>query len=142
MKFVPLLFFLLLLALTACNNDDDNNTILGQTTDIAFGNGVEIDETGTLLSFIGIEESRCPSSVNCVTPGEAKASFALIGSASILDTIAMVSPGGCFDDDGSCGETKESQGYRIQLLAIQPYPENLITAGPSEYSVKVIVERN
>ncbi len=144
MKYLTLFSLLALLMVTSCNkNDDDDggsNSILGQTIEINFGESVMVNSDGIILSFTGIDDSRCPSDVICITAGEAKATFVLALTGGSTEDVVLTSPGLCFEQDGSCGETKNAGAYSFQLLSIDPYPITTAIPTANDYKVKMIID--
>ena len=90
---------------------------------------------GLELTWLTIEDSRCPEGVNCITAGKVDITLA----AKIDDEES-----GQVDlslDPGQKDEARALVGkYAVQLLAVDPYPVNGVETERTEYSATVLVE--
>lgn len=89
----------------------------------------------TLVRFIGIaEDSRCPSDVECVWEGNARADLEM--RVSGYDPVR-------FSLNTHTGFTNDTviNGVRIQLLDVMPYPKSTVSIDPKAYSVRLVVTK-
>jgi len=117
--------FLLVLAMSGmkkCDHDvEGHGAELNKAFDLELNKTMVIKDGKVGITFLSNKESRCPSGVNCMRAGEAKASFSFTDGKN-TEEIVLEAKGNCQKDDGSCGETKTSMGYKIKLISINPYP--------------------
>lgn len=97
---------------------------------------VDIRDAQFSVTMNGVlEESRCPKSVNCVQAGRALLSFLLERNQRLgMFALSTMPPD---------GRTRAYfQGYAVELLDVQPYPETPDQKPePREYSATLVVRR-
>lgn len=89
----------------------------------------------SLVRFIGIaEDSRCPSDVECVWEGNARADLEL--------RVSGYSPVR-FSLNTHAGFTRDTviNGVRVQLMDVMPYPVSTVKIDPKMYKVRLLVTR-
>jgi hypothetical protein len=114
---------------TACNNDAD--TTFSKT--IVSGNIVTIrlketlqDKTGYVrLRMDAVSDSRCPINALCIWAGNGAVTFTLFvnGNPSILTLNTTLGP-----------KAISSQGYKVTLLELLPYPGSVNYNADSYYA--------
>lgn len=95
---------------------------------------VDYSQADMTVQFNGVlEESRCPSQVNCAQAGRAVLSFKLERDGKLGFVQLSTSP-----PDGRT--TGYFQGYAIELLGVEPYPATIDQKIPDrDYSVVIVV---
>lgn len=127
-----LFFCLLLLLATGCPPGQST----GGTLEIKYGETVEVSGEQMKLTFSGVNDSRCPKDVQCVTAGEAKVTLA-VDKGGASETAELIARGLCYQDDGSCGTEANALGYRFKLLSLNPYPEQNANPELKDYVLKL-----
>lgn len=95
---------------------------------------VEYPQAEMTVQFNGVlEDSRCPRQVDCVQAGRALLSFKLERDGQLGFVQLSTMP-----PDGRT--TGYFQGYAIELMAVEPYPETIDEKIPDkDYSVVIVV---
>lgn len=140
------LLFALLLIGTLLNADRcdkmeekaDDSVALATPFELELNKTVKISGEDFGVQFNELEESRCPMHTNCIRAGEAFATLAVI-SKSGTQNVKLEVKAYCYEDDGTCGETKTVMGYKLKLLNIYPYPGS---EDKGEKRVKLVVEKS
>lgn len=120
---------------TACNNDVDatfSKTIVsGQPVTIRLKETLQ-DKTGYVrLRMDAVSDSRCPINAICIWAGNGTVTFTLFvnGNPSILTLNTTLEP-----------KTISSQGYKVTLLDLLPYPGS-VNYNADNYYASVRVEK-
>jgi hypothetical protein len=89
-----------------------------------------------------VSDSRCPSDADCVWEGRVEVALNLQQDGKFRhDTLSLP---GLIDPDFPVRDTAFFQGYKIILLAVNPYP-NSANAGnipQSDYRLEMLVSKN
>ncbi len=123
---------LLLLLATGCPPEQPTEKVL----EIKYNETVEVTGEQMKLTFSGVNDSRCPKDVQCITAGEAKVMI-VVDQGSGSENIELTAKGLCYEEDGSCGSEATAMGYKFKLLSLAPYPEQNAMPAPEDYMVKV-----
>jgi len=96
------------------------------------------EDGNTTISFVEVDESRCPEGVDCIQAGYAIVTLEITSDTG-TESIQMGVYGLCGDD---CSERDISpKGYDIQLISVDPYPNIYETIEDADYSLTLIVEK-
>ncbi|PKV63156.1 hypothetical protein [Pontibacter ramchanderi] len=138
---IKLFYPLLALALfTQCQQEEETyetTEFTKQTGDLKFGQEALLSQFGQItlygeevprrliVSLKNIEDSRCPTDVNCVTAGNATVALRASNSQGINENITL-----CIGDCGTDGaretHTVEAEvgevNYKFTLRGVKPYP--------------------
>jgi hypothetical protein len=108
---------------------------LGATVRLAPGQEVFYNRDGLLLRFETVEgDTRCPTGVQCIWPGEAKAVVTLRLRDGSLKTLALTEP-------GSAKQAVETfSGYRM-AYHVEPHPEVGVLVPSEEYRLLLTVQK-
>ncbi len=122
-----LLLLFLLLALTGCGGEEEpgSQTVqLGEPFVLAGGQEANVDPPGLRIVFSEVlEDSRCPSQVDCVQAGEANIRLTVtLGELPPADLDFSTNPA-----PGMTQLINVFNGYQIELQSLDPYPENPAT---------------
>ncbi|MEM6964422.1 MAG: hypothetical protein AAF573_06630 [Bacteroidota bacterium] len=137
---VSIPIFLFVLLLSGCpkvTNEPGYN--LGETIMLKPNQPVKIRSENIYLLLTEVKDSRCPKEVNCVRAGEAKVAVDF-GVGDAVSALELEAKGLCFKEDGSCGESTDAQGYKVQLYNVYPYPVESTTK-EENYTAKVMVTK-
>lgn len=134
-KAVTLLFLLWILTVGACRSTDtpsptdapdstaapEELTIeLGQPILVPRGETAVLPAADLSLTFVDLlDESRCPSKVQCVEAGEARISIRVSQNGAEAETLEMNTNPPLKQDVVTFG------AFQIQLTALDPYPEEI-----------------
>lgn len=134
-KVVTLILLLMILAVVACSStdttsptDEPDPTAMPDTLTIQLGQPITVPrgETAVLpaadlsLTFVDLlDESRCPSKVQCVEAGEARISIRVSKNGAEAETLEMNTNPPLKQDVVTFG------AFQIQLTALDPYPEEI-----------------
>lgn len=113
----------------------DGKVELGEVFEIELEKTVKIKGADFGIRYSEVAESRCPTNVNCIVAGEAVASLDVISDEG-AQKLKLKVDAYCQKDDGSCGESANSMGYKVQLLNVYPYPDS-DDEGPKRVKLKV-----
>ena len=122
-----------------------NHYNLKDTIELPFGAIVSIGAENLHLSFDKVEdESRCPTTWDCLWEGVANVRFTLRNNETD-QMVELSQKGRC---EVSCGNWKSALGYHLQLVDVSPYPngthyENISTnANFDNYIAKLVVSKS
>jgi len=83
---------------------------------LALGKTATISSTDLQLQFSDVtEDSRCPTGLACIWPGQAGVVIDVIRAGKDFEKITLTSP-------NSYPIIHELSGYKLELLGVQPYP--------------------
>lgn len=116
-----------LLSTIACDKDATFN----QFCNLAFEESATITKGNFEIEFIDlVEESRCPTNLDCIWEGRAVVSLALIGVETINIELATEN-----SIDGTGKLTAIHNNHLIKLLTINPQPINDVLVPEEDYEV-------
>lgn len=115
------LSLLLVLVLAGCAHAPAGGKI--QTFSLDEGQTGHLSNGGTITFANVVNESRCPTGVQCVWAGTATVRFRLVPSsgASAADVLAVL-PGGVGKDDLANQLPVDTLGVSVTLAELTPYP--------------------
>jgi hypothetical protein len=88
------------------------------------------------IGFVGVDEdSRCPSSVDCVQAGNGRVSLDLQSSPAQIPVIVRL-----HTNAGAGPRSVTWDGYKILLVSLDPYPESDAPIPPGDYSVALRID--
>jgi hypothetical protein len=94
---------------------------------------ISIKNTDLKIQLVSIRDSRCPTSVTCIFEGEASVTFNVLKADTIL---------GKFVRSTRNGDTNLFlNGYNIDIISVEPYPEKTGKIPLSNYKVKMVVSK-
>jgi hypothetical protein len=109
----------------------------GETFSTPAGGKMEMVEEKIIVSFKELlEDSRCPKQVTCVWQG-----------AATVRLVAMVQGNQPNQHDFQLATAPESarsaayEGYRIELIDVEPHPQSATQPPPDDYQVSLRVTR-
>lgn len=121
------------------SSNDRGTVVLGELVEIEHGRTVLLAPHGQFLTFKDvIEDSRCPSGVDCVWEGVAKAAFRLVSTEG--DTTFTLSIPGLVTTPYEDGESVTVHGLEFTLLDLSPYPVYGVDIDSTEYRALLRVE--
>ena len=121
----------------ACNKDDSSNikpVQLGQAFNLAMHETAELETDGMRITFMGItEDSRCPTTVNCVWAGRAVAEFKVVKGRETLIESLTDNPA----NDPALSTSFNAFGHGVRLLQVMPYPATSNSIDDKDYIVRL-----
>ena len=136
------LIFLALVAFAifvACNKDDQPDpkpVNLDEPFNLALNETAELEADGTRITLLGIlEDSRCPTGVNCIWAGRAVAEFMLENSGEKRIETLTDNPG----NDPNLSTHFNAFGHGVQLLQVMPYPAAGSLIPEKDYIVRLAI---
>lgn len=130
---LPLALFCLLLA--ACDEQSPAGPTvpLNQQFTLAPGESASIENTSIRVEFMRVSgDSRCPADAVCIQGGDALVEVQVSnGNAARYDLHT--------GDQARAAVTHE--GFRIELVQLQPYPFSSRTIAPGDYRATLAVSR-
>lgn len=93
----------------------------GQELSLKYGDQIMVGKENIKISFLDIQDSRCPKEVNCMVAGKAIVQLQ-VQASSLNETVDLTAKGLCYKMDGSCGSDAMAGGYKIQMINVDPYP--------------------
>ena len=102
-----------------------------QSARLRVGGALQIGGARTSLTFVRVErDSRCPRGARCIRAGEAVVVFSLREDDGDVSTLTFeVPPGG--------GASQPFQGYRIEVIGLDPQAETDVEIAPDDYVVTI-----
>ena len=122
------------------DHDGDNYSNLGDKIDLPINESVMIKSENLKISFESMNDSRCPTGVNCIQAGKAKVTLKLSKDDKV-ETLELEAKGLCESDDGSCGSEGKSSGYLVKLINVYPYPAEPKNADDKPAFVRLIISK-
>ena len=106
-----------------------------QSARLRVGEALQIGGARTSLTFIRVErDSRCPRGARCIRAGEAVVVFSLREDDGGVSTLTFeVPPGG--------GASQPFQGYRIEVIGLDPQAETDVEIAPGDYVASIAVQK-
>lgn len=123
-----------------CETDEDTNDLL--TKELSLGDTVELQQsiiyqpTGSDLSILFdsiVNDSRCPSNVQCITMGNAKAAITIYRKDQEANVTLNTHP----DNQ----QVIRKDGFNIQLIDVLPYPATSDPIPPKDYTIRMVVTK-
>ena len=104
---------------------------LEQSARLMVGEALQIGDARTSLTFVRVErDSRCPKGARCIRAGEAVLVFSLREDDGGVSTLTFeVPPGG--------GASQPFQGYRIEVIGLDPQAETDVEIAQDDYVVTI-----
>lgn len=139
MKNLTLLLLLgISLTFFACskNNDQENLSELNQifqlkTSETANFTDIDLAVTADRV----VEDSRCPTNVQCIVPGSVSVLFEFtLDETSYPIQLTL-------DTNNPQEAEREVAGYTIRLVTVNPYPPNTDEIDQNDYSFSLVVEQ-
>lgn len=85
----------------------------GQSVSLSVGESARVSGTGDVIRVAAVNDSRCPSDVQCITAGDALVTLQFSGSgAERTETLTLVAP----------PRSASYHGIRVTLISVAPYP--------------------
>lgn len=122
----------LALLIAACYSSPDSpiSAKPGEPFHLGYAQGATVSRAGLTIVFTTLgEDSRCPEGANCVWSGNARVVISISGKEVSLNT------------DLDPKETIHS-GYKVRLIAVQPYPKMNELLNPDDYTISLIVTKD
>ena len=111
---------------------DTKEVALSQQFKLKVGQEVSVREAGIKVSDIAVvEDSRCPTGVQCIWAGNGKVSLKLSKAKSESVSVELNTSAG--------PKSRAYQGYEVRLVSLDPYPKNGVVIGKNEYVVTLMV---
>lgn len=105
-----------------------------QQASVRVGKEKKIARTNLKIKFVKlIEDSRCPTDVNCIWAGNAKIQIKLTGKRSASKTFEI--------NTGMAPQTVTFEGYEIKLMDLTPKPASNIRINPNGYTASFEVKK-
>jgi len=102
---------------------------------LAIGQSAKAPNTDITVSFEEVvEDSRCPTGVRCIWAGEAVVKISIKTANGSPSSYTL-------HTDSQSAREAEHGGYRVQLLAVTPYPSGDTPIRSEDYRVTLSVER-
>lgn len=134
-------FFLFILSiLFGCTKDDSSsdNDFTTENTELQNDTLIIYQKENITIELIEINEGRCPITVDCAWQGNTTVEMNI--SNGIEDTNFILNSAGFINDDFNFQNSIIIYDLHIELLDLQPYPEDENTEFPLEdYIVKLSV---
>jgi hypothetical protein len=111
----------------SCSNDDDSSD-----------NESTIYQEGNItITLKKVEDGRCPTNINCVWSGNAEVKMTIANGDEAMDftlnTAGYINEGLNFPTSASIFD------LHIELIALQPYPEEGVPLSLEDYTVSIQV---
>jgi hypothetical protein len=136
MKPANLLLILgLLLGLMACDNDR-NLPELGEPFEVLYSGTATVSPTLSVNFFRLTEDSRCPDGAECITAGKVTVQLRADVTGAGRRTLDLTL-------DPAAPELAKAawEGYVFELLEVSPYPQVGETYEPTDYSLRLLIDR-
>ena len=132
---LPVACSLLLLAVACAENGPAGPTVpLNRQFTLAPGETASVEGTALRIGFLGVSgDSRCPADAFCIQGGDAIVRIRADGEGSAGEYELHT---------GDASRTAISHaGFRVELIALQPYPFSSRTIEPGDYRATLAVTR-
>jgi hypothetical protein len=131
MKGKILITILFLFALASCHDDAVDSVFdFGDELELKAGDTAGTDDRRVVLKLTDVNDSRCPSDVECIWQGEVSVAFELNYNGI---TNFMLS--------SFFNPTDTIKNLSFKLISVEPYPVSTRRAELDEYIVKVEVQK-
>jgi len=130
-----------LFILTACSPEDEiiKPTPFGEEFFLSFAKTENIEDGVDLKFSAVIGDSRCPRNVECISAGEVTLFFDLNKSGKLLKSFGLTFSENQNNPDRS--QKKEIEGYLIELIEVNPYPQSTVPMGAELYEAVLKVSK-
>lgn len=126
------LFILIIPLLTLISCDDNLQSLQftpGEEVEFKIGQTISTNNNQISLEIIDINDSRCPSDVQCIWQGEARITFELNNNGKKEFTLTTLEL-----------EPDTIDNYIFTLKSVEPYPISTKTLELDDYTVKLKIE--
>jgi maltoporin len=114
---------------------DTKEVALSREFKLKVGQEVLVKEAGIKVSLHAIvEDSRCPTGVQCIWAGNGKISVHLSKAKNEAVSVELNTSAG--------PRSSTYQGYDVKLVGLDPYPKDGVTIDKNAYVVTLMVCRN
>lgn len=138
MNFVVLSVLFIFLTGWMSQSCESKEAGLNRSFKLKVGQEMLVKEAGIKVSLNSIvEDSRCPTGVNCVWAGNAKISVKLSKAKADAASATSVELN---TYQGAKSSTYE--GYEVRLVSLDPYPKNGVKTGKDDYVATLMVCKN
>jgi hypothetical protein len=135
MKLVFVSLILLLLIGWAQQSCHTKEVAPGQQFKLKVGQEVLVKEAGFKVGLNAVvEDSRCPTGVNCIWAGNGKVSVKLSRAKGETASVELNTNAG--------PKSSTYQGYAVKLVRLDPYPQKGVTISKDAYVVTLMVCKN
>ncbi|WP_456428422.1 hypothetical protein [Rhodocaloribacter sp.] len=143
----PILLLTLILGLTGCGRQfvepedtpDLNVAHSGEAFVLGLGDEIPLEGSDLRIRFVLVlEDSRCPTGVECVTAGEASVVLRISDGQGQLSQLALSIPG-LVPTPYDANDFIFHRGYRFKLIQLDPYPAFGTSIDTNDYRVRLIV---
>lgn len=127
---LPILFLILLLAPAAAGG---NKILLGAMFKIKTGQTAVIKAPKLRITLTSVNDSRCPTGVTCVWAGDGEISLEVAGKTKkqAVTLHTRMEP-----------REVDFDGFKIRLVALNPYPKANETIDQKDHEASLIVTRD
>ena len=137
-------FFLLgilLFTLTACPPEDEipKSTTFGEEFYLNFAKTKQLEEEISIKFSTVIGDSRCPRNVECFSAGEVTLFFDLFKAEKNIESFSLTFGEG--QNNPNRPRKKEIQGYLIEMIEVNPYPQSTTPMGDELYEAVLKVSK-
>ncbi len=109
---------------------------LDEIFDLKLNQSTQLEGGDLKITFTAVtEDSRCPKGVNCIQEGQISIALA-VASASQSNTLSFTRRASQTDNIN-----KSFENYKIQWLAVTPYPEDGKKIKPEDYNLRIAVRQ-
>lgn len=115
---------------------------LGDVLKMTYGASREIPSEGLEIIFLDVMDSRCPTGVQCIAPGEARVTLDVQKDSGARQVVELTAQGLCEDATGPCGSEADAMGYRFKLLFVAPYPAKDAIPAKENYVLTLVVDKS
>ena len=136
-----LLLLSLIFTLTACSSSDEvvERTPFGEEFFLGFGRTENLVDNIDINFFSVIGDSRCPRGMVCISEGEVTLLFDFIKDGKSLENFSLTLG---FDQNNPDRQPqKEVQGYLIEMIQVNPYPESAVPMGQELYEAVLKISK-
>ena len=114
---------------------DTKEVALSREFQLKVGQEVLVKEAGIKVSLNAIvEDSRCPTGVQCIWAGNGKVSVKLSKAKTEAVSVELNTSAG--------PRSSTYQGYDVKLVGLDPYPKDGVTISKDAYTVTLMVCKN
>jgi hypothetical protein len=111
---------------------------LNRAFKLKVGQEMIVKEAGIKVGLNSIvEDSRCPTGVNCIWAGNAKVSVKLSkakGDTASASSVELNTYAG--------NKSSTYEGYEVRLVSLDPYPKDGVKTGKDDYVATLMVCKN
>ena len=134
--------FMLLGSASAVGGDKSNSSAkqvvrLGRSFTLKAGRQVTLQGGKLRIKFAAVEEdSRCPSDVTCVWAGNASVRLEVSARGKDNQNLTLSTGHGA-----TFVSEREYHGYKVRLVALNPYPRSTQHIAPGDYVATLLVTK-